>query len=271
MKMRKGFTLIELLVVIAIIALLLSVVVPALKKAKEHARAVICSSNLKQFSTGLEMYQMNHNYKRFVIRHGGDTVTYWMGKLAPYMGDDKYGELYRLGEVIKVLMCPSAPVQNQTRTVMAGAGVGYWGSWNRPWEWTRSATMTTISGYGINGWVTHDSFYAGYDSEPEAYLDWMRIPANVPIFGDCAWPVAWVRNSDKVRAPSRAELLDPTDATFNWGGTTPGLWKWAIPRHNMKINMSFKDGSVSPIELTKLYEVPWNKAFQRESTTIEYK
>lgn len=269
MKKNKGFTLIELLVVIAIIALLLSVIMPSLRKAKEYARQIICQSNLKQFSIGLEMYEQECNYKRFAIRQGADTVKYWMGRIAPYIGDSSYGERYMQGEIIDVLMCPSAPAKNQTREVMAGAGVGFWGSGNRPWEWTRGA-MTTICGYGINGWVTYDSFYSGYDSEPEAYLNWLRIPPNVPIFGDCAWPVAWVRTSDKVRTPTRAELLDPKDATFNWGTTAPGLWKWAVPRHGMRINMVFKDGSVAPVELKDFFGVQWNNAFVKESVEVQY-
>lgn len=52
----KGFTLVELLVVIAIIAILLSVLTPALRKAKEQAQIVLCKSNLKQYSLGMKMY-----------------------------------------------------------------------------------------------------------------------------------------------------------------------------------------------------------------------
>jgi prepilin-type N-terminal cleavage/methylation domain-containing protein len=51
-----GFTLIELLVVIAIIALLLSVLLPGLKKAKDYSKRVICATRLKQIGTAMKMY-----------------------------------------------------------------------------------------------------------------------------------------------------------------------------------------------------------------------
>lgn len=56
MKRSKGFTLIELLVVIAIIALLLSIIMPALGKAKIYAQKVICRSNERQQALGVLLY-----------------------------------------------------------------------------------------------------------------------------------------------------------------------------------------------------------------------
>jgi prepilin-type N-terminal cleavage/methylation domain-containing protein/prepilin-type processing-associated H-X9-DG protein len=61
MPRKKAFTLIELLVVIAIIALLMSVLVPSLRKAKEQARFIICKTNLHSYGLAGSMYLQDNN------------------------------------------------------------------------------------------------------------------------------------------------------------------------------------------------------------------
>ncbi len=69
---RKGFTLIELLVVIAIIALLLSILMPALSMVKEAGRRVVCGSNLKQWGQVSFAFATDHNgYMPRAFQHGG--------------------------------------------------------------------------------------------------------------------------------------------------------------------------------------------------------
>jgi prepilin-type N-terminal cleavage/methylation domain-containing protein/prepilin-type processing-associated H-X9-DG protein len=56
MKKTDGFTLVELLVVISIIAILMAVLIPALSKAREQAKKVVCANNLKTMALGDQMY-----------------------------------------------------------------------------------------------------------------------------------------------------------------------------------------------------------------------
>ena len=61
MNNKKGFTLIELLVVIAIIAILASMLLPVLARAREEGRRAACKNSLKQIATACAMYSMSNN------------------------------------------------------------------------------------------------------------------------------------------------------------------------------------------------------------------
>ena len=77
MKNRKrAFTLVELLVVIGIIALLISILLPSLNRARAMARATVCQSNLRQMYLAIVLYQ--NDYKQYIPRPlWADPLTGW--------------------------------------------------------------------------------------------------------------------------------------------------------------------------------------------------
>src|SRR4051794_268218 len=84
---RRGFTLVELLVVIGIIALLISILMPALNRARKQARGVQCLSNERQLQIAYTMYVNENKGRSFLYATnspGGFTESFWMKILSPF-------------------------------------------------------------------------------------------------------------------------------------------------------------------------------------------
>src|SRR5262245_16263269 len=95
----QAFTLVELLVVIAIIAVLASLLLPSLARAKNRARATQCISNLRQWSVALGLYL--HENDEFIPRRGQgvqplfivDRPEDWFNALPPLIDQHRYQAL----------------------------------------------------------------------------------------------------------------------------------------------------------------------------------
>jgi len=117
---KKGFTLIELLVVIAIIAILASIIMPALGKAREAARRAVCISNLHNIGLLVLMYANDYN----------QALPWYLGTLYALGDENRLGMVPGTTEWIRVLIGPGKHTERNRMFVCPSAEnptPHYWG------------------------------------------------------------------------------------------------------------------------------------------------
>ena len=163
--LRKGFTLIELLVVIAIIALLLSIIIPAIKRAKYQAMRVVCANNLRQNNLALLNYAME-NEEFLPLQTLGDwlhDVAYaTTDKIIDYGGGDKHS-----------FYCPSTRKYDDS-----GDNPLYW-QWSQSWPiapdifYGPEPTTDREDEYRVTGYFWMMEFAYGRGWEPVGEYTWL--------------------------------------------------------------------------------------------------
>ncbi len=122
---RRGFTLIELLVVIAIIAILAGLLVPALGRSRDKARAAVCQSNLRQLVMAATMYDGDHGVYPIGWPQAewlnAPTPPIWYRQLQPYVG--RKTSVAGQG----IFICPGSVQRKDQRTGAGSAAGGFWG------------------------------------------------------------------------------------------------------------------------------------------------
>jgi prepilin-type N-terminal cleavage/methylation domain-containing protein len=186
----RAFTLIELLVVIAIVALLISIMLPALGHARASGRSVICASNQRQLVTAFMLYTDDHRGVAMPhLRTGGITRTYWYGQenIATQSLDHTNGTLTPYLAAApgdrSVFECPDQPQDSYTTQGSTGS-------------------FTSTYGYNAYGLAPNTSGYFELYTQRTRKLAQIERPCSQLVFAD-AMIVLFSGQ------PSNSALLDP--------------------------------------------------------------
>ncbi|MBL7214183.1 MAG: type II secretion system protein [Phycisphaerae bacterium] len=258
MKTNKNsaFTLIELLVVIAIIALLMSIILPALSATKDQARKTVCMTNLTQWGMLFALYAEDNDdfffagYYNYTDANGAilqnSDFDMWPYAMQPYYEDGK------------LKFCPSA-----TRARNGGR------SFSRS-AWGENPDDVFSGSYGLNGWVCNPPKEILENAGHDTRNNWRTMypgsnRSRIPLMADALWFTGLPEDDD---LPSENnDSLSDNDWTTQ---TNNNMRRFCTDRHRKKLNVLFLDGSIETLSPKSLWRLKWHRTFDTRAPLPEW-
>jgi prepilin-type N-terminal cleavage/methylation domain-containing protein/prepilin-type processing-associated H-X9-DG protein len=246
---RRGFTLTELLVVVGLIALLVSLLMPALGQARAAARSTGCLSNLRQMGNAWTMYLTeNRGHLPEYIWQTPLTPDvswrgYWMGILDTYNVRDD------------ALLCPAANEPIPFKGLNKG-----WGNVTYAWTGKYENNATPIrfnaqlyrdGSYGYNKYLTAGGGF-GQGGKADR-ISAVRRLSEVPVFLDSVYVDFAPVNGFETFPASVPPNLRGDKFPFS----PPDQWRFLIARHGRGVNAFLADGSARWVPLDETYMLTW--------------